>query len=109
MGRAESVNFEVLAAYGRAMREAQRLEHTLWQLSVCHRMVIKLKKKEAIEPHEVENAFASNDSSTLGRKVKKYRDELAELGVPTLSMPANTRLKDALAVRNFVAHHFFNR
>jgi hypothetical protein len=109
MGRSESVNSEVLAAYGRAMREVQRLERTLWQLSICHHVVIRLKKKETIEEDEVENAFASFDGKTLGGKVKKYRDELVEIGFPSLSMPGSARLKDALAVRNFLAHHYFNR
>jgi hypothetical protein len=109
VGRPESVNLEVLAAYGLAMREAQRLERRLWQLSVVHSSALKLVRRQTVEPDEIEAAFAAYDGKTLGARLRRYRNELANLALPALSEVASKRLDDALAVRNFLAHHFFER
>lgn len=109
MGHPPHVNSDVLVAYGKAMREAQRLERCLWQLSVCHNVAVSVVKKRVVEPDEVEAAFGEYDGKTLGARVRRYRKELSGLGLPPLSQEASSKLDNALAVRNFLAHHFFDR
>ena len=91
------------------MREAQRFERRVGQLSACHRIALAFLEKNPMKSDDVKAAFQAGNGKTLGALLQRYRTELSKLGVCLPSEPLTSELDDVLAVRNFLAHHFFER
>jgi hypothetical protein len=100
------VNSELLALYGLAMREAQRLERRLRDVSLVHQTAIKLLNGRTVGLEDFNQALAEGNGKTLGRLFRRYGEELGTIGARA---PAPETVDEIVQLRNFLAHHYFER
>ena len=100
------VNTQLLAEYGLAMREAQRLERRLRQVSLSHQLAMKLVHGKTVEVEDFNQALAEGNGKTMGKLFRRYAEALSALGAKP---PPQADLDDVVQLRNFLAHHYFER
>ncbi len=102
------MNDAILAAYGRTMRSAQRLEGRLKLLFSLHNLVSGTSK--SLTPptdEELEKLIVGGDKKTLGHALHGVFQTLAELPVAPFPENARKALWQTVEARNFVAHQYF--
>ena len=93
----EEQSRDVYAHYGLTMYLAQVLEYAI----VSAFVILRLPEKQKYTREDIDDLMDGRFKKTLGMLLKTLRDEM------TLPETLEATLSQALARRNFLAHHYF--
>lgn len=94
-------NRETFARYGKAMYEAQVLEHGIVNLVATHNLKARREAGQRFSPYQIEALWDAEFVKTFGKLLKVVGE--------ALDVPTDLRelLRRALKIRNWLAHDFF--
>ncbi len=101
---------DVLLAYAKAMRSAQRMEGRIKTLLGLSRLLAGVATSPGpLSDVEFESLLNAGDKKTFGKALEGVLEKLPEFGLSALPTVVVAGLRKTVIARNFLAHHYFAR